>query len=324
MAQDHALQQAGVAKLSGAMTLTGHSDAYSQKMAAEVDRSTPPIRSRARDMASATPTLLVNLETGQSNVGLLQVASSLADRLGAAVIGVAARQPMQLDVSGTCYVSPELVNEERAETDAEMSSAEAEFRGTFQGAEVEWRSLVSYASPSSYIVDQARHADLLITGKPLHEGADTTRPTAGELVMQCGRPVLVVPQAPGTSSLDHVMVAWKDTREARRAALDALPLLKLATNVTVVEIAADGDLAAARQRLADISRWLAGHRITAEVIAAVSSDDDAAQLDALARNSGANLIVAGAYGHSRLREWAFGGVTRTLLLRGDRCAMLSH
>jgi nucleotide-binding universal stress UspA family protein len=280
--------------------------------------------STERHMGADAPTLLVNLETGQSNAGLLQVASSLADRLGATVIGAAARQPMQFDVSGTCYMSPDIINEARAETDAELSSAEAEFRGAFHGADVEWRSTVSYASPSDYIVDQARRADLLITGMPPREAADPTRAAAGDLVMQCGRPVLVVPQAPVTPSLARVMVAWKDRREARRATLDALPLLKRATHVTVVEIAADEDMAAARQRLADISRWLAGHGITAEVIAAVSSGDDAAQLESIAGNSGANLIVAGAYGHSRLREWAFGGVTRTLLQRGDRCAMLSH
>ena len=275
-------------------------------------------------MSVESPTLLVNLEPGRPNTAILQVASSLAERLGATVIGVAAQQPMQLDLSGTCYVSPDLINEELAETDRGMSAAEAEFRGAFHGAEVEWRSSMSYASPADYIVNQARHADLLITSMKLHEPTDPTRAAAGDLVMQCGRPVLIVPQAPATPSLDHVMVAWKDTREARRAALDALPLLKRATHVTVVEITADEDMAVAQERLADISRWLAGHGITAEVIASVSTGDDAAQLESLARSSGANLIVAGAYGHSRLREWAFGGVTRTLLQRGDRCAMLSH
>jgi nucleotide-binding universal stress UspA family protein len=275
-------------------------------------------------MAADAPTLLVNLETGESNAGLLQVASGLADRLGATVIGVAARQPMQFDISGTCYISPETFNEMRAETESAVSEAEAEFRRSFQGWDVEWRSTVSHASPCVYIVDQARHADVLVTGMPRRDVADPTRAAAGDLVMQCGRPVLVVPQNPATARLDHVMVAWKDTREARRAALDALPLLKRVTHVTVVEVAADEDLAAARQRLADVSRWLTGHGIIAEVIAAISSDDDAAELVSLARNAGANLIVAGAYGHSRLREWAFGGVTRTLLRRGDRCAMLSH
>lgn len=275
-------------------------------------------------MANDWPTLLMSLEPGSSNVGLLQVAASLAGRLGAAVIGVTARQPTQLDLTGTCYVSAEDINQERAKMASEISAAEAEFQAAFQGHQAEWRSSVSFASPSGYIVDQARHADLLLTGTPLNGKSDATRATADELVMQCGRPVLVVPRELATPCLDRVMLAWKDTREARRATLDALPLLKRATHVTVVEVASDEDMTAARHRLADVSRWLAGHGIAAEVTAAASSDDHGAQLEALARNSDANLIVAGAYGHSRTREWAFGGVTRTLLKRGNRCAMLSH
>ena len=271
-----------------------------------------------------SPTLLVNLETGGSNAGLLQVAGSLADRLGASVIGVAARQPLQIDVSGTCYVSPEVVDAEQAETDAEMSGAEAEFHTAFPGSHREWRSSVSFAWPAGYIADQARHADLLLTGMPRHGSPDATRATAGDLVMQGRPPVLVVPQAPTTPSLDKIMLAWKDTREARRAALDALPLLKRAEHVTIVEIAAAEDVQAARQRLADVSHWLAGHGVEAEALACVAMGDDAGQLASMARDREVNLVVAGAYGHGRLREWAFGGVTRTLLQRGDRCAMLSH
>ena len=270
------------------------------------------------------PTLLVNLEPGGSNAGLLHVAAGLADRLGASVIGVAARQPPRLDISGTCYIPPEVFDEEQAETDLEMNGAQAEFHTAFHGSQHEWRSSVSFASPAGYIVDQARHADLLLTGMPHHEAADPTRATAGELVMQCGRPVLMIPQAPATPSLDCILLAWKDTREARRAALDALPLLERAKHVTVVEIAADGDMPAARQRLADVAHWLARHGVAAEVLACAADGDNAEQIESLARKLDANLVVAGAYGHSRLREWAFGGVTRTLLRRGDRCAMLSH
>jgi nucleotide-binding universal stress UspA family protein len=269
------------------------------------------------------PTLLVNLDTGRANTSLLHVAASLAERLGARVIGVGARQPVQLDVSGTCYISPDIFDGERAETEAEMAAGEAEFRGAFPGHDVDWRSIVSFAQPAEYIVDQARHADLLLTG--MADGrADATRAMAGELVMQCGRPVLVVPAAMATQSLDRVMVAWKDTREARRAALDALPLLKLARFVAVAEIAAGEDLPAARARVDDVSRWLAGHGVAAEPMAVALQQDDAEQLGSLARKSGANMIVAGAYGHSRLREWAFGGVTRTLLQHGQCCALLSH
>jgi nucleotide-binding universal stress UspA family protein len=266
---------------------------------------------------------MVNLEPGRSNAGLLRVARLLAANLGAEVIGVAARQPAQFDISGISYVPPDVFDDEQAESDAELNGAEAEFRGVFTGADVEWRSSMSNALPADYIVEQARQADLLMTGMTPGK-ADPTRASASDLVMHSGRPVLVVPRAPLTPCLDHVLVAWKDTREARRAALDALPLLKHATHVTVVEMAADEDTAAAQQHVADVSRWLARHGVSAEVIAAASSDDDAAQLESLARKLGANLIVAGAYGHSRLREWAFGGVTRSLLHRGEYCSLLSH
>ena len=76
-------------------------------------------------------------------------------------------------------------------------------------------------------------------------------------------------------------------------------------------------------RLNDAATWLLSHSITADVVAWPSSEDDSAQLNALAEERGADLIVAGAYGHSRLREWALGGITRDLL-RSARCTMLSH
>jgi nucleotide-binding universal stress UspA family protein len=120
------------------------------------------------------------------------------------------------------------------------------------------------------------------------------------------------------------MVGWKDTRESRRATLDALPFLKRAAHVTVVEIAGEDNLPAARSHLRDVIAWLRCHGVEAEPIAAPSSGNDATQLIAIARDQGATITVAGAYGHSRLREWALGGVTRDLLLSPDRCSLLSH
>ena len=84
------------------------------------------------------------------------------------------------------------------------------------------------------------------------------------------------------------------------------------------------DLNAARARLDGVVGWLKRHGIAAVSLAWPSSGDDAAQLNAIAQEQGANVIVAGAYGHSRLREWALGGVTRELLLRADRCVLVSH
>ena len=120
------------------------------------------------------------------------------------------------------------------------------------------------------------------------------------------------------------LVAWKDTRETRRNISDALPLLKHAAAVTVVEIATDADLGGARRRVADVVAWLSRHGVTTEGLAQLSTGDDATALYALGQDSGADVVVAGAYGHSRLREWVLGGVTRDLLLSANRCALVSH
>ncbi len=120
------------------------------------------------------------------------------------------------------------------------------------------------------------------------------------------------------------MIAWKDTRETRRAVLDALPLLQQAARVSIVEATGAEDMADARSHVADVAAWLGRHGVAASGQTVPSDGGDAAQLDAFARDHGADLIVAGAYGHSRVREWALGGVTRSLLMHGSRCSLLSH
>ena len=80
----------------------------------------------------------------------------------------------------------------------------------------------------------------------------------------------------------------------------------------------------ARGRLQDVVAWLKGHGIAAKAVAAPTAGNDATHLDAIAREHGAGLLVAGAYGHNRLREWVLGGVTRDLLLRPGRCSLVSH
>lgn len=270
------------------------------------------------------PTLMVNLGLGQSNAGLLRVTDALANQYGATVIGIAARQPLQMIYSSGCYVPPELIQADQDQIEQELREAEAEFRSSVHRPGLEWRSDMSFGPPSDYVACQARRADLLLTGAASSKETDATRAASGELVMQSGRPVLVVPEAAGSLALDGVVLAWKDTREARRAALDGLPLMKRARHVSVVELTVEDDLAEGRTRVADVVRWLGGHGIAAEALAVATTEAAAHQLNAIARERGADLIVAGAYGHSRIREWALGGVTRDLLLHAKRCALLSH
>ena len=269
-------------------------------------------------------TLMVNLAVGGSNAALLRVAGTLAKQFDATVIGVAARQPMQMIYTSGCYVSPELIEEDRQEIEREMQETEAEFRGSIQGVALHWRSEVSFELPADFVVRQARRADLLLTGAPASPERDPTRVGSGDLLMQAGRPILVVPQAAEAVSLDHVVLAWKDTRETRRAAFDALPLMTRAKHVTVVQLAAETELADAREELADVAQWLESHGIAADTVAVATEAGESRQLNALAKDRGAGLIVAGGYGHSRLREWALGGMTRDLLLNPELCAVLSH
>ena len=208
-------------------------------------------------------TLMVHLELGRSNASLLQIAGDLAERFNAGVIGIAACQPMPV-VYDAGYVSGEYIEQDRAELERGINEAEAEFRGSLQPrvGTLEWRSAVMFTSLANYLAIEARSADLVITGVASGNLFDASRAmNTGALVMQVGRPVFIVPTAADKLKLDRVVVGWKDTRETRRAAFDALPLLKRAAHVSVVEIAAAEELAAARTRLADVVGWLKRHGV---------------------------------------------------------------
>ena len=119
-------------------------------------------------------------------------------------------------------------------------------------------------------------------------------------------------------------MAWKDTREARRAALDALPPLKIAEKVIVVEVVPGDGKAEAELRTDDVVGWLDRHGIAAEAIVYAPDGSDHRRQHDIALEQQAGSIVAGAYGHSRLREWIIGGVTRALLDDPACCTLLAH
>jgi nucleotide-binding universal stress UspA family protein len=121
-----------------------------------------------------------------------------------------------------------------------------------------------------------------------------------------------------------LLIPLKDVKEARRAVLDALPILAVAKDVAIAEIPEEGSARLdALSHVEDVAAWLRGHGIVASVVACEPPADVLGQLDWIAANAGAGVVIAGAYGHSRLREWALGGVTRHLLT-SSRCAVLSH
>ena len=272
-------------------------------------------------------TLLAHLETDRPNDSVLAVTADLADRQAADVIGVAARQPVQI-AYGAGYVAGAIFDLDRDEIDDELRSLETTFRRALPRARgsLEWRSARTIQSLAEYISAESQSADLIITAPDRGKGLVETsgRTSVGELVMRAGRPVLVVPDGLTGLDLNSVVIGWKNTREARRAVSDALPLLGQAARVTVVEIVPEDELAMARRGLDRVLAWLARHGIEADAQAIAKGAGDARRLEAVAQDLSAGLLVCGAYGHNRLREWIFGGVTCDLLMHPGICALISH
>jgi nucleotide-binding universal stress UspA family protein len=270
-------------------------------------------------------TVMVGLTLGQSNEAL-EIAGQLAERFGARVIGVAAAEfspPPYFTEGGPAQ---KLIDQGWAAVKNRLAELEGKFRAAMQNRaiEVEWRCAEDF--PTRYIVQQARACDIIVVGDAGGALADPfVQVNPSDLVMQAGRPLLVVSDTFNWLDLRSVLVAWKDTAEARRAVSDALPLLRQSTEVTVVEIVEDqADRAAALLRVGDVVAWLSRHGVRASQLVPEQRGDAATQLERIASEVGAGLVIAGAYGHSRLSEWILGGVTRRLIKPSNRCSLLSH
>ena len=269
-------------------------------------------------------TLMVHLDLEHPNDARLQIAGDLAERFNAKVIGIAAANPQPANyASGS--VARGLVEHERIEVKKRIEETEARFRAAIDGRsrDLEWRS--AFERPNDYVAREARAADLIITGSN-RDGVlidRLRRLDPSDLVMVAGRPLFLVPPEVEYLKLDKVLVAWKDTREARRAAVDALPLLHKAKDITVLEVVeGDASRSAAEGRVKDVAAWFKSHDVLAfpKVLHAAS---EAEQIDRIWKTE-ADLVVAGAYGHARLRQWVFGGVTHNLITRSQRCSFLTH
>jgi nucleotide-binding universal stress UspA family protein len=184
---------------------------------------------------------------------------------------------------------------------------------------VEWRQRLTF--PLEHVLEHARAADIIVAARPQREGLAMLGMSldSGDLVMDAGRPVLFVPPDTDRLSAKRVLVGWKDTREARRAVWDALPLLKVAQEVIVVS-AENGDHGAR-----DVAAYLTRHGVAASSQTQNKPLKSVAdELIRIAEQEAADVIVCGAYGHSRTREWVFGGVTRDLLDHAPLCCLMAH
>lgn len=272
-------------------------------------------------------TIMVGLSFDQPNEARLEITGQLAERLEARVIGIAAAEfsPPLYFTSGA--QAQELVDQGRAAIKSRLAELESEFRAALQNrvTAMEWRCAEDF--PSRYIVQQARASDLIVIGEAGRGAvADPfVQVSPSDLVMQAGRPLLVVPDSCNWLDLRRLLIGWKDTAESRRAAADALPMLRKATDVTVAEIVEEpADRPAALSRVRDVVAWLSRHGVRASELVPQQCGEAATELERIASDLGAGVVVAGAYGHSRLREWILGGVTQRMINPSNRCSLLSR
>lgn len=254
--------------------------------------------------------ILVNLDLDGQVIPITRLAIDFAKRFDARLVGFCAGDaplPAIMAPEGGA-IAIDIREQMRADIKQRFGELHAEFDKQVAGAiETEWREVVD--TPSRALSWAARTADLIVTGATSGDTFRTVDP--GSIVLQAGRPLLVAASGAEQVAAQKIVLAWKDTREARRAIADALPTLFAASDVYLVAVhTAAGDRTQAG--VEDVVSFLAAHGIKAET-EVLTGADEVYRLTEFIASVRADLVVSGAYGHSRLSEWVFGGVTRSLL-----------
>lgn len=268
--------------------------------------------------------ILLGLVAGDPRIDAqIETAVSLAARSGAHLTALYIVPPFNIPVYAAVPIPTDVADRYYAEEDKTAD----EVRGAFEAAVAaegpfasEWH--VVHSVPLEAITQNAPFADLVVLGQPGEDRFDpATDALIGDVTMSCGLPVLAVPAvgpagAPGKS----ILLAWTPSRETTRAVHDALPLLTAAERVVVLRVDAADD-----GRDAQIGAYLAHHGVTAEIrdVTASGINVSDAVLNAVSDES-CDLIVMGAYGHSRMREYTFGGVTRDIIRQMTAPTLFSH
>ena len=275
--------------------------------------------------------IVVHVDASERAAERIQLAANLAAKKDAHVTGVfAIPDPYTPAMMAGGYVPVDFFEQIQQEAIEDSKKAETQFLKIMEagGVHGEWRAEQGVAS--SVVSRHTRYSDIAIVGKGDYDDA-VRFPHAelpADLMMTCGRPVMVVPNAGHWDTVgSQVLVCWNASRESTRAVNDAMPFLQSAEKVTVLSVnphkASSGDHGDTPS--ADIALHLARHGVNAEAASTVSTGIEITDaILARASDLGADMIVSGAYGHSRTREWVFGGVTEALLQNTTVPTLLSH
>jgi nucleotide-binding universal stress UspA family protein len=284
-----------------------------------------PVRNRFAPAQAAWRTLITHVQPEADAQPRLAVAADLTHKLGATLIGVGAEMlPPAAASDPTGMLGGEFVSAMLEVIQTNLAASKTAFAAAAAHVDRIWISVEDM--PDRAVERLCRGADLIVAGGMPAGRHDGYRACGtADLILNAGRPVLVAPPGGGTLAAQAVVVAWSDSRESRRALADSLPVLRCADEVLLVEICAKEDADDVVPHHRAVLDYLARHGIKARSKVLTGNPRIATDaLEAEAQALGADLIVAGGYGHSRLGEWVMGGVTADLLANPQRFVLFSH
>lgn len=274
----------------------------------------------------ALKNILVHVTNSDQAKARVEAALALASGHDAHLTGLGVQPDSHLPPYAISRIPPEILRDVEARQAAELEATRDSFESA--AARAGWSGRSSWindkGNPSDVVGLHARYADLAVIGQQPVSGPDNPEEAFADLlVMKSGRPVLVFPHVGARSPIGkHIVVAWNASREAARAVGDAMPLLENSEMVDILSIEPEGigDLPGA-----DIAQHLARHGIKADAKRSVANRIDVGDvLLNFVSDSRADLIVMGAYGHSRVREMVLGGMTRYMLEHMTVPVLMSH
>ena len=272
--------------------------------------------------------IIVNLSVGEGANAAADYAVSLAAVFDAHLAGIAFLYDPIVPVSGAGYMPADVIEAQERDNAAAAKAAIDRFVAAGKRAGVAAEPLTlsgSFAGVGDQFGRIARRFDLSIVGQAEPGTSAVEEIIAESALFESGRPVIVVPyiqKAP--LKLDRVMLCWDGSRAAARAIADAMPLLEQAGRVEIVIVANERGKQDEIEG-ADMGAHLARHGLNVEVKRTVLGDIDVADVIlSHAADAGSDFIVMGGYGHSRLREFVLGGVTRTIFRSMTAPVLMSH
>jgi nucleotide-binding universal stress UspA family protein len=272
--------------------------------------------------------IVVNLSTVKAGGAALDYAVAVAGVLDAHLAGIAFIYDPIVPMSGAGYMPAEVIETQQTDNEAAAKAAIDRFAEAARRAGISAEPLTlsaSLAGAGDQFGRIARRFDLAIVGQAEPETSTVDEIIAETTLFESGRPMIMVPYIQkGPLKLDNVMVCWDGSRQAARAIGDAMPLLAKAGRVEIVIITNERGKEHEIEG-ADMGEHLARHDLTVEVNRIPGGGIDVA--DALlshAADSGADFMVMGGYGHSRLREFVLGGVTHSIFRSMTVPVLMAH